>query len=56
MHVNEITMEDVAHEMGVGKPYISMILNGLRNPPNAKDRINGAISAILCKREENNED
>ena len=51
MHNAEITYDDLAREMGVGKAYISMILNGSRNPPDAKKRLNAAYKAVLEKRE-----
>lgn len=35
MHNKGITYDDLAEEMGVGKAYISMILNGKRKPPRA---------------------
>ena len=50
MHNNRITYDDIAAEMGVGKAYISMILNGKRNPPNIQDRMESAYSEALKKK------
>jgi len=50
MHVHEVTCEDLAEELGVTKSYVSMILNGSRKPPNAKERMQTAYSNILEKR------
>lgn len=50
MHNERITYEQLANEMGVNKAYISMILNGKRNPPNIQKRMETALEAII-KRE-----
>lgn len=47
MHVEGITYEELAKEAGIGKPYVSMILNGQRKPPNARERLEAAFAAIL---------
>lgn len=53
MHVHEITYDEVAAELGVSRPYVSMLLNGHRKPPDAKKRIEMAIDSIIAKRAEN---
>lgn len=50
MHVEEITMEQLAKEMNCTKSYISRILNGTRNPPNARERLEAAFENILRRR------
>lgn len=50
MHINEITMLDIAKEMNVSKSYVCMILNGNRKPPMAKERIHEAFNAIIERR------
>jgi transcriptional regulator with XRE-family HTH domain len=50
MHMNRISFEDVAGELGVTRAYISMILNGKRKPPDARKRVEGAIDAIIKRR------
>lgn len=52
MHNNSVTMADLATELGVTKAYISMILNGARKPPGAKERLESAVDAIIAKRKE----
>ncbi|OKZ76461.1 MAG: hypothetical protein BHV98_08175 [Clostridium sp. CAG:217_53_7] len=44
MHINKITQKAVASKMGCTTDYISMILTGKRKPPQAKERILGAIN------------
>ena len=56
MHVSEITYEDLAAEMGVGKSYISMILNGSRKPADAKERLNAAYLAAVARKKERNKE
>lgn len=53
MHINKITQKDVATKMGVSEDYVSMILRGVRTPPNAADRINNAIDEIIAEKAEN---
>lgn len=52
MHNEQITYQELASEIGIGKSYLSMILNGLRKPPNAKERLNTAFNAIVERRKE----
>lgn len=52
MHNAGVTYEELAKEIGVGKSYISMLLNSKRNPPGAEERLNHAFDAILEKRKE----
>ena len=50
MHINSITQIELANKMNVTNDYISMILNGKRNPKGAKGRINTAIDEIIAER------
>lgn len=50
MHINEVTQEDLARELGICKSYVSMILNGARTPPEAKERLQEAYKRVLMKR------
>ena len=52
MHNNGVSMADLATELGVTKAYISMILNGARKPPGAKERLEAAVAEIIKKRKE----
>ena len=50
MHVNRVTYEELANEMGVTKSYVSMILNGSRKPPEIRKRMEAAFDAVIAKR------
>ena len=50
MHNERVTQEEIAAELGVGKAYVCMILNGKRNPPNARERLNDAFDAVIARR------
>lgn len=50
MHNKRITYDDLAAEMGVTKPYISMILNGRRNPAGIQEKMTQAVERISQKR------
>lgn len=50
MHNKGVSNEDLAKELGVTSAYISMILNGKRNPPDVRKRMEDAFSAIVEKR------
>lgn len=49
MHRNRITITQVAREMGVTREYLSMILNGHREPDGARERLEAAVDAIIAK-------
>ena len=51
MHNKGITYEDLAKELGVSKPYISMILNGRRRPDGIRKRMETAVGDIVRRRE-----
>lgn len=53
MHNNDITYDALAREMGVTKSYISMILNGRRNPRGAQKRMEGAVVDIIQRKNTN---
>lgn len=47
LHNEQITCTELAEEMGVTKPYISMILNGKRKPEGIRERMEAAVTAII---------
>lgn len=53
MHVAEVTQEELAREMNVKKPYVSMILNGKRTPKGGRERLESAFENILQRRAAN---
>lgn len=50
MHNADVTFEELSKEVGWGKPYISMILNGSRAPNGAKDKLETAFEHIVQRR------
>lgn len=50
MHNHMITAEELAREVGVGKSYISMILNGSRTPKGGRERLEKAFERIVARR------
>ena len=51
MHVHDITYEDLASEVGWGKAYVSMILNGQRRPEGAREKLEAAVVSIIERRQ-----
>jgi transcriptional regulator with XRE-family HTH domain len=49
MHINGVTKTQLAQEMGVSREYVSMILNGHRNPDGIEQRMNDALSNLIEK-------
>ena len=52
MHNERVTYDELAEEMGVGKSYVSMILNGTRKPGGIRERMEAALNAVIEKRKE----
>ena len=50
MHVEGIKYAEVAEEMGVTLPYVSMLLNGKRKVAGARERIENAVEAISARK------
>ena len=50
MHNERVSFVDLAHEMGVTKAYVSMILHGARKPKGIEQRMNAAFDSIIKKR------
>lgn len=50
MHNQKVTYEDLAKRLGITKSYVSMVLNGARNPAGAKERFENAFKAIAQER------
>ena len=56
MHNEEISCNELAAELCMGKSYVSMILSGKRTPPGAKERFEAAFEAILQRKEKEQEE
>jgi hypothetical protein len=52
MHNADVTIEDLANEMGWVKGYVSMILNGHRKPSGAREKLESAFDSIVSRRNE----
>lgn len=47
MHNNRIKRVDLANELKVTKSYISMLLNGARFTPGARERMEAAVDRLI---------
>ena len=52
MHNEDVTFDELGAEVGWGKAYISMILNGARSPAGAQEKLENALDAIIKRRAE----
>ncbi|MDD3429310.1 MAG: helix-turn-helix transcriptional regulator [Oscillospiraceae bacterium] len=50
MHNHKISYDDLAKKLNITKSYISMVLNGARKPPNARQRFEAAVAEIIEER------
>lgn len=50
MHRNKVTITQMAQELGVTREYLSMILNGHREPTGISKRLNDALDSVIEKR------
>lgn len=50
MHDNKVSKIDLSEELGVSREYVSMVLNGHRDPAGAKERFFSAFESILEKK------
>lgn len=47
MHCHCISNKRLAQELGCTQEYVSMVLNGHREPPGAEERFNKAVQEII---------
>ncbi len=52
MHRHKVTITQIGREMGVTREYLSMILNGHREPSGIEKRLNEALDIVIEKRGE----
>ena len=50
MHNENVSYDDIAAELGVSRPYISMILNSVRKPDGIQKRMETAFDNVISKR------
>lgn len=49
MHRHKVTITQISREMGVTREYLSMILNGHREPADIETRMNDALDSVIEK-------
>ena len=49
MHRHRVKITQIAQEMGVTREYLSMILNGHREPNGIEKRMNDALDRVIEK-------
>ena len=47
MHFNGITAKQLAAEVGWHEKYLSVVLNGHRNPAGAEEKLNAALERLV---------
>lgn len=50
MHVLGVSHKEVAGRMGITNRYLSMVLNGHKEPKGAEERLNGVLDEIERER------
>lgn len=51
MHNAGIQQKDLAKEMNCTKAYVSMLLNGTKKPPLARERLEAAFASVMLKKQ-----
>lgn len=52
MHLHRISKKSLAGHLGVTPEYVSMILNGHRDPPGAEARFREAVAEIIREKKD----
>lgn len=52
MHLNCITSKELAKEVGWHEKYLSAVMNGHRNPKEAREKLTAALGKLIAKRKE----
>ena len=55
MHDQKISQKMLADELGVCREYVSMVLNGHREPNGAEGKFNEAVSKLIARKEHDND-
>ena len=53
MHINDISIQNLADKTSLNPKYVGMILNGKKTPPGAEERLNKAVDEIIQTKVEN---
>ena len=54
MHLNKISKKRIAEQMGVTPEYVSMVLNGHREPEGAETRFKAALDDLIREQDHHN--
>lgn len=49
MHTNKISFQALADKLGVTNRYVSMVLNGHREPPGAEGKFLAAVNELISE-------
>ena len=52
MHLNGVSKKQLAEHMGITPEYVSMVLNGHREPDGAEQRFRAAIGELIQEQEQ----
>ena len=52
MHLNNVSKKDLAKQLNCSAEYVSMVLNGKRNPKGAEQRFRQALAEMIQERSE----
>ena len=50
MHKHKVTKTQLAEEMDVTREYVSMVLNGHREPVGAEEKFTAALNRIIARK------
>ena len=51
MHNNKITFSQLAEKLGVTNRYVSMVINGHREPAGAEKRFRAAVAELIAEKD-----
>lgn len=51
MHLHRIQKRNLAEELSVTPEYVSMVLNGRRDPPDAEQKFREALARLVARKE-----
>lgn len=52
MHLHKIRVLDLAKQLGFRPEYVSIVLNGHRQPLHAEEKFRNALDVLIAQREE----
>lgn len=53
MHINSVTMKQLATEVGWHEKYLSVVLNGHKEPKGAEEKLRAALSRLIKEQPQN---